>query len=189
MSQYSSLRGHFLIAMPHMQDPLFASSLSYICEHDEEGAMGVIINRPLDFDLPSLFSHLDIDADNPAQGPVYGGGPVARERGFILHRQRMDQHWASTVSIGEGLCLTSSLDILEAMAHGEGPERDEVIVALGYAGWGPGQLDAEILRNDWLSCPADLDIMFATPAEQRLQAAATSLGVDLSLLTAHSGTA
>ena len=187
MSDFSSLRGHFLIAMPHMQDPMFAQSVSYICEHDEEGAMGVIINKTLDFDLPSLFSHLDIDGSNPAQGLVYGGGPVARERGFILHRQRDDEHWASTVMIGEGICLTSSVDILEAMAEGGGPE--EVIVALGYAGWGPGQLDAEILRNDWLSCPADLDIMFATPAEQRLKAAAASLGVDLSLLTAHSGTA
>jgi len=187
MSEFSSLRGHFLLAMPHMQDPNFAHSLSYICEHDDEGAMGVIINRPLDFDLPSLFEHLDIDALQPTQGAVYGGGPVARERGFILHRQHDDEHWEASVSIGEGICLTSSVDILQAMANGRGPR--DVLVALGYAGWGPGQLDAEILRNDWLSCPADLDIMFATPAEQRLKAAAASLGVDLSLLTAHSGTA
>lgn len=187
MSDFSSLRGHFLLAMPHMLDPTFACSLSYICEHDEEGAMGVVINKPLDFDLPALFSHLDMDAERPRQGAVYGGGPVARERGFILHRHRDDEHWASTVSIGPGIDLTSSVDILEAMAQGEGP--DDVLVALGYAGWGPGQLDAEILRNDWLSCPADLDIMFATPADQRLKAAAASLGVDLSLLTAHSGTA
>jgi len=187
MSQFSSLRGQFLLSMPHMQDPYFAQSLTYLCEHDEEGAMGVIINRPLDFDLPSLFSHLELESDNPAQGPVFAGGPVARERGFILHRSADDSRWASTVSIGPGISLTSSMDILEAMAHGNGP--DDVVVALGYAGWGPGQLEDEILRNSWLSCPADLDIMFATPAEKRLQAAAASLGVDLSLLTAHSGTA
>lgn len=187
MSDFSSLRGHFLLAMPHMQDPFFAQSLTYICEHDDEGAMGVIINQPLDFDLPALFQHLDIDASQPAQGPVYGGGPVARERGFILHRHREEEHWAATVSIGPGIDLTSSMDILDAMANGEGPAH--VVVALGYAGWGAGQLDAEILRNDWLSCPADLDILFATPAEHRLKAAAASLGVDLSLLTAHSGNA
>ncbi|MBY4678355.1 YqgE/AlgH family protein [Marinobacterium arenosum] len=187
MSESTTLKGHFLLSMPHMQDPFFAQSLTYICEHDSEGAMGIIINRPLDFDLPALFRHLDLEAD-PAVSPtpVYAGGPVAMERGFILHPSGDEAgHWTSTLELGDGVSLTSSMDILEAMAHNRGPQK--VLVALGYAGWSAGQLEDEITRNTWLSCPANLDIMFSTPAENRLQAAAALLGIDLSLLTAHSG--
>lgn len=186
MSEFTSLRGHFLLSMPHMQDPFFTQSLTYIIDHDQEGAMGIVINRPLGVELPELMVELGIDMSSDIHIPVYGGGPVSQERGFILHRTVMTQTWESSVSLSSGVSLTSSRDILQAIAKGDGPH-DGLIVALGYAGWQGGQLEQEIGNNSWLSCPADLDIMFSIPADDRLGAAAAQLGIDLSLLTAQAG--
>lgn len=179
-----SLQGHFLISMPHMDDPNFAQTVIYICEHNASGAMGIIINRPIEIDLGELLQHLDFSFHNDQTAPVYAGGPVQDDRGFILHR-RTTNEWESCYHITDELTLTTSMDILQAISENSGPE--QFLVALGYAGWGAGQLEQELSENVWLSCPANLDIMFHTPAEERLQAAAATLGVNLDLLTSQSG--
>lgn len=186
MSQATAnLRGHFLISMPHMQDRYFAQSLIYLCEHSDSGSMGLIINRAIPMDLQELFSHLEMPCtETTHQKPVFFGGPVQPERGFILHPAHSGR-WNTTCDIDPIACLTTSVDILEDIAAGKGP--DECIVALGYAGWGGGQLEQEISDNAWLSCPANSDIMFRTPIEERLNAAAALLGINLDLLTADTG--
>ena len=172
-SEPTNLKNHFLIAMPSMADPNFAHSITYICEHNEEGAMGIVVNRPMDsYD------------DNFNEVPVMCGGPVQMERGFVLHRSDPHQ-WENSQIVHGDICLTSSRDILMAIAHNEGPA--ESLIALGYAGWSAGQLDDEMAQNAWLSVNADPDIMFATPYEQRWQAAAKLLGVDLNLLSDQIG--
>ncbi len=179
------LRDHFLISMPHMHDGNFAQSLTYICDHNEHGAMGIIINRPLDLSFQALLSHLEIDADHEASDqPVFAGGPVQTDKGFVLHLTG-DREWSSSYDVSESVSITSSLDILEDLANRK--EQLPSLIALGYAGWGAGQLEDEIRQNAWLSCPANLDILFHMPAEQRLHAAAASLGVNLDLMTAQSG--
>ncbi len=183
----ASLRDQFLISMPHLHDRAFESTVTYICDHNEYGAMGLIINRPLQLSLRDILSHLEI----PTEGlhhpslPVFSGGPVQTERGFVLHTPTPGSDWVSSLPINERLTLTTSLDILQAIGRGQGP--DQVLLALGYAGWGAGQLESEILANAWLSCPADLDILFDTSAERRLTAAAAKLGVDLDRLTTQIG--
>ncbi|RAU18804.1 YqgE/AlgH family protein [Nitrincola tibetensis] len=186
MSELLSLRDHFLISMPHLSDPHFSQTLTYICDHSEYGAMGIIINRPAGILVHDLFTHIDIDYSQVAIAPtpVYNGGPVHEDRGFVLHRSTL-RNWISCHSITSDISLTTSMDILEALALGEGPE--EFLVALGYAGWGPGQLEQEIRDNVWLSCQANSDILFRLPAEERLQAAANTLGVNLHLMTSHAG--
>lgn len=181
----TSLKNHFLIAMPNMDDPNFTHSLTYICEHNEEGAMGIMINRPMDLTLGEVFSHLKInDYDEDYDDlPVMNGGPVQVERGFVLHQS--DFPWSATNEIHEGIHLATSQDILEAIAHNCGPK--DHLVALGYAGWGPGQLEEEISQNTWLSVPADPAIIFSTPQEKRWQAAASLLGIDLALLSVEAG--
>ncbi|WP_299197387.1 YqgE/AlgH family protein [uncultured Amphritea sp.] len=179
-----SLQGHFLISMPHMDDPNFAQAVIYICEHNASGAMGIIINRPLEIDLNELLQHLDFSYHGDQIAPVYAGGPVQDDRGFILHCRTANE-WDSCYHITGELTLTTSMDILQAISENRGPE--QFLVALGYAGWGAGQLEQELSENVWLSCLANLDIMFRTPAEERLQAAATTLGVNLDLLTSQSG--
>lgn len=183
----ASLRDHFLISMPHMHDLHFAQTVTYICDHSEYGAMGIVINRPVDLRLDGLLKHLDLSEtprvlENPQ---VYAGGPVQGERGFVLHRARTDQPWLASYQVTDEICLTTSIDILEAIASGTGPK--DALIALGYAGWGAGQLEREISENAWLSCPANLDIMFRIPADDRLQAAASLLGINLDLLTAQAG--
>lgn len=179
------LRDHFLISMPHMHDGNFAQSLTYICDHNEEGAMGIIINRPMDLSFQALLSHLEIDADHEATPqPIYAGGPVQTDKGFVLHLST-EQEWLSSYEVSDSVSITSSLDILEDLANNK--QQIPSLVALGYAGWGAGQLEEEIRQNAWLSCPANLDILFHIPAEQRLHAAAASLGVNLDLMTAQSG--
>ncbi|SFM63168.1 putative transcriptional regulator [Ectothiorhodospira mobilis] len=174
----------FLIAMPSLEDPNFFHSVAYVCEHSDEGAMGIVINHPTELTLGSVLEHMGITAQAPVeQVPVYNGGPVQSDRGFILHSS--EQRWTSTMQVSEAIAVTTSRDILEAMAAGEGPER--YLIALGYAGWGPGQLEQEIGDNAWLTCDADTDILFHQPAERRWQAAAGRLGVDLSLLSGQSG--
>ena len=179
-----SLQGHFLISMPHMDDPNFAQTVIYICEHNESGAMGIVVNRPIEMDLGQLLQHLEFSYNSDLTDLIYAGGPVQNDRGFILHRHTTNE-WESCYNITDELTLTTSMDILQAISENSGPE--EFLVALGYAGWGPGQLEQELSDNVWLSCPANLDIMFGTPAEERLQAAAATLGVNLDLLTSQSG--
>lgn len=180
-----TLQGHFLISMPHMDDQNFDHTVTYICDHNENGAMGIVVNRPLEMPLSELFEHLELaNADSFGNVPVYSGGPVQNDRGFILHSP-MEQQFTSSLHINSELTLTTSVDILENIASGDGPEN--YLVALGYAGWGSGQLEQELSDNVWLSCPADSDILFAIPAAERLQAAAAILGVNLDLLTSQSG--
>lgn len=179
------LRDHFLISMPHLQDDEFAQTIIYLCDHSEYGAMGIVINRLLSMPLGEMLSHLEMPAaTQAAQLPVYAGGPVQNDRGFVLHKEYLGNPWLATHAITDEIFLTTSTDILEAIAQGAPAE---AIVALGYAGWGPGQLEQEISDNLWLSCQANSDIMFNLPAEERMQAAAALLGINLNLLTAHSG--
>lgn len=179
-----SLQGHFLLSMPHLNDPSFAQSLIYICEHNASGAMGIIINRPTEMNLNELFQLLELNHNVPTNVTVYAGGPVQNDRGFILHSPTTTL-WDSSYKITDEVTLTTSVDILRAVSENHGP--DAFLVALGYAGWGPGQLEQELSANAWLSCPANLDIMFHTPAEERLQAAAATMGINLNLLTSQSG--
>lgn len=180
------LTNHFLISMPHMSDSHFTQTLTYICDHNDQGAMGIVINRPLDMSLKQILDHLEIDCSQLVKNrlPVFDGGPVATERGFVIHSP-VDQSWSSTYAVTDNISLSTSLDVLESIGAGSGPDR--YIVALGYAGWGAGQLEQEIADNAWLSCPADLDILFHADAEERLQQAAKLLGVDLSLLSSQAG--
>lgn len=176
---------HFLIAMPNMLDPNFSGTLTYICDHGEQGALGVVVNRPIELNLESLFSQIGLDlADEQLkQASVYYGGPVQVERGFVLHRPVGT--WGSTLSVRDRVGLTTSKDILEATARNEGPE--DILVTLGYAGWGPGQLEDEIKQNAWLTVPADPEVIFGFPPEARLNAAMRLLGIDLSMLSEEAG--
>ena len=183
----ASLRNHFLIAMPGMEDPNFAHSITYLCDHSEEGAMGLVVNRALDLSYDEIFDHLDItDFPRGNDAAVLAGGPVKTDRGFVLHRS-CQQQWQSTLSLSEELSLTTSRDILEAMAHGEGPR--DALVVLGYAGWGPGQLEREIAENAWLTLPAQPAVLFDLPLERRAHVAALQLGINLDLLSSACGTA
>lgn len=181
----ASLTNHFLIAMPTLADPNFSRTVTYICEHNEDGAMGIVINRPSDLRLGELLDHLECEGENAAASsrPVYLGGPVQRDRGFVLHRPGGD--WDSSLQIAEGISVTTSKDILEAIAQARGPEA--YLVALGYAGWGAGQLEAEMAENSWLSGPADPAVIFEREATERWRAAAALLGVDLALLSSQTG--
>ncbi len=180
-----SLTNHFLIAMPQLSDPSFFQSVTYICQHSPEGTMGIIINRPMDMDMGEVFSHLDIECedDQLCQQTLYFGGPVQSERGFVLHSP--EKTWEGTMIVSDGIALTTSSDILNDIAKHQGPQHN--LVALGYAGWGAGQLEAEMADNAWLSVPADPDIIFNLPAEKRWQAATTLLGVDLAFISEEVG--
>lgn len=176
-----SLTNHFLIAMPQLEDPNFFHSVTYICQHDEEGAMGVIINQPIDMNLGDVFDHLNLKSDDEdlQHQPIYFGGPVQEDRGFVLHSP--SKNWQGSLFISDQIALTTSGDILKDIAAGQGPKAS--LIALGYAGWGAGQLEEEMADNAWLSVPADADIIFATPSEQRWKKAAELLGVNLQLLS------
>ena len=171
------LTNHFLIAMPSLEDPNFDHTVTYICAHNDEGAMGIVINRPLDFDLGEVLSQMDLETHDQriTDQPVYQGGPVQTDRGFVLHRPARD--WNSTIKVTTDIGVSTSRDILEAISDGAGPS--ENLIALGYAGWAGGQLEAEMAQNSWLSGPADLDIIFDTPAAHRWQCAANLLGIDI----------
>jgi len=185
VQQDVNLTHHFLIAMPAMVDPNFSRTLTYICEHNEQGALGIVINRPLDMTLEALFERIDIplEAARFAALPVMFGGPVQTDRGFVLHQPLGT--WGSTVTVGDEVGLTSSKDVLEAVAAGQGPER--LLVTLGYSGWGPGQLEDEIARNAWLTTPADADLIFEAPVEERLNRAFGLLGIDPAFLSSAAG--
>jgi putative transcriptional regulator len=185
MAETMSLTNQFLIAMPTLQDPNFMRSVTYICEHNENGCMGIIINRPLDITLGEVLRQLDIPVDDPdiSRQAVYLGGPVQNERGFVIHRPH--GNWEAMLEVTSEIGITSSRDILEAIAEGKGPEMN--LVALGYAGWGAGQLEGEIGQNAWLSAPADNSIIFETPFAERWEAAVALAGVDLNKLSSEIG--
>lgn len=182
----AQLINHFLIAMPRLDDENFTQSVTYICEHNAEGAMGVTINRPSDVLLQDILEQINITAKSANVGhqEIYHGGPVQTDRGFILH-SKTEKQWDATLNINDDIQLTSSKDILLAIANNEGPE--ESLITLGYAGWGAGQLEQEIANNFWLSCPADTNIIFNTPIEKRWESAASLLGIDLQLLSNEAG--
>jgi putative transcriptional regulator len=180
-----NLTHHFLIAMPAMADPHFANSLTYVCEHNAEGALGIVINKPIDMTLQALFEQIEIPLDDDALGgaPVHFGGPVQLDRGFVLHRPV--GHWQSTLPVHDNVGLTTSKDVLEAAGRGEGPK--DMFVSLGYAGWEAGQLEHELARNAWLTVEADPGVLFDLPAEHRLPAAVRLLGIDYSRLSDTAG--
>lgn len=180
------LDNQFLIAMPTLDDPIFAHTVSYLCQHNEEGALAIIINRPTGMTLANIFDQMGIESASQQiqQMPVYAGGPVQKERGFIIH-DKGSKNWDASISISDTTAMTSSRDILEAIAQNEGPEH--FLIALGFAGWGSGQLEKEILGNSWLNTPYQHDILYSTPAKHRWMAAATQLGIDINQLTAPAG--
>ena len=180
-----SLKHQFLISMPSMTESNFAHTVTYLCDHDQDGAMGLIINRPTDIPLDEIFNQLDIDDDTRAHArqPIYSGGPVQTDRGFILHPK--DKQWDSTINIAGNISLTTSKDILTAIARDEGPQ--DCLVALGYAGWSAGQLEEELADNFWIVVPASKDIIFNTPHDERLNAAVAQLGISLEQLSPDSG--
>jgi len=184
------LTNQFLIAMPGMASDTFAGTVVYLCEHTAEGALGLVINKPIDIKLKSLFEkvELTLDREDLAGAPVYFGGPVQTERGFVLHDKRPADSAAynSTLVIaGGGLEMTTSKDVLEALSSGGGPRR--VLVTLGYSGWGAGQLEDELSRNGWLTVDATPEVIFDTPAEKRYERALSLLGIDLSVLSQEAG--
>ena len=185
MNECTDLTNNFLIAMPGLQDKNFFHTVTYICEHNEEGAMGIVLNRPTDLQLKDILDQLDIGLNEGEKGeqPIYLGGPVQTDRGFVLHTAGGD--WDSTLKITKEISVTTSRDILQSIVEGNGPQK--TLVALGYAGWAGGQLEEELGANAWLSGPADEAIIFELPVEKRWEAAAKLLGVDLNLLSADTG--
>ena len=185
MDSPDTLANQLLIALPALGDPQFARSVTLVCQHDAEGAMGVMVNRPSEYTLGDVLQQMGIDCPDEAlrARPVLAGGPVHPERGFVLHDGGGE--WDSTLPITDTLAVTTSRDVLEAIAGGDGPAH--AIVALGCAGWGAGQLEQELIENSWLTAPADAELLFALPLEARWQAAAGRIGVDLARLADYSG--
>ena len=183
------LTNQFLIAMPGMADENFAGSVVYLCEHNEKGALGLVINKPIEITLKNLFEKVELALERAelAAQPVFFGGPVQTERGFVLHEKLADDaiRFSSTLSVPGGLEMTTSKDVLEALATGDGPKR--ILITLGYSGWSPGQLEDELSRNGWLTVDADPAIIFDTPVEQRYERALALLGFDPRMLSQQAG--
>jgi putative transcriptional regulator len=179
------LTDNFLIAMPSLEDPNFHGTVTYLCAHNEDGAMGIVINRPLAIRLGEVLAHLKIEVrdDEVREAPVLQGGPVQTERGFVIHEPCGT--WDSVLKISDAIAVATSHDILHSLAKGDGPNR--AVVALGYAGWGAGQLEREVLDNAWLSAPADSNIIFDVAATDRWSAATRALGVDPQRLVGEAG--
>lgn len=182
------LTNQLLIAMPSLADPNFSHTVTLVCEHSERGALGIVLNRPMNMSLGEVLDQLGLAGGDAAlrAGPVLRGGPVQTDRGFVIHRPG-DQAWDSTLEVSDRLHVTTSRDVLEAIARGEGPRR--ATMALGYAGWEAGQLEDELRQNAWLTAPCDDSVVFDLPFEQRWSAAARLLGVDPSRLSHVSGRA
>jgi putative transcriptional regulator len=179
------LRDHFLLAMPGLSEGIFSQSITYICEHGESGAMGIVINQPLDLSVAEIFEHLEITPRMDFSGEaVMAGGPVQIDHGFVLHRN-CAATWESSLKVTPEITLTTSCDILRAIANNEGPA--DHLIALGYAGWAAGQLEQELSDNSWLTLPANSDIIFRTSPERRLAAAAALLGIDMNLISGEAG--
>lgn len=184
MSSGEFLKNQFLVAMPGLEDEQFNHTVSLLCEHNDKGAVGLVINRPTELALTAMLDQMGVDHEKMGEDrPIYWGGPVQPERGFVVHRE--PGGWESSLQVQEDLYITTSRDILGAIGSGEGPEH--YIVTLGYAGWGAGQLENEILHNSWLNTPVDSSILFTLPARDRWQAATRLLGVDVTQLTASAG--
>jgi len=186
MTNTHYLNNQFLIAMPNLADANFAHTVSYLCQHNAEGALAIVINRPTGMTLSNIFEQMNIETSSKQvqETPIFAGGPVQQERGFIIHNTGSTS-WDSSITVSDTTSLTSSRDILEAIAQDEGPEH--YFIALGYAGWGAGELEKEILSNAWLNTPYKADILYSTPAKQRWMAAANQLGIDINQLTAPAG--
>jgi putative transcriptional regulator len=189
-----NLTHHFLIAMPGLDDAAFSRSVVYVCEHSERGALGLVINQPSDINLKGLFDkvQLPLGRDDLQQLPVFQGGPVQTDRGFVLHEPFFSEAdkpeepvYASTMSIPGGLEMTTSKDVLEALSTGNGPRR--VLVSLGYSAWGEGQLESELGDNSWLTVDADLAVIFDTPVDQRYDKALELLGLQIWMLSPQAG--
>lgn len=185
MQSDGSLTNQLLIAMPGMLDPNFSTTVTLICEHNDDGALGIVINRPTTLKLGGLFEQLSVEGADAraASSLVLSGGPVGTERGFVLHGP--ERTYENTLSVSEDICLTLSRDVIDAMATGEGPE--QTLVAVGYAGWETGQLDEEMLANSWLSVPATPEIVFDTPFAERWDSAARTLGIDIACMAPDAG--
>jgi putative transcriptional regulator len=183
-----NLANHFLIAMPSMQDPIFGGAVVYICEHNDKGVLGVVINKPTDMTMEVLFERIDLKLADGLRSsvvdePIMFGGPVQDDRGFVLHTP--GGRYSSSLTVTEDVAFTTSIDVLEAVAAGEGPQR--MLVSIGYAGWSPGQLEEEISRNGWLTVDADAHVLFDLPIEQRYTAAIKLLGIDPLMLASEAG--
>jgi putative transcriptional regulator len=181
----SSLKNHFLVAMPGLNDDNFSGAVVYICEHNIDGAMGLIINQQLDIPAKAVFDRLELKYNQPEGDElIFDGGPIQQDRGFILHTTS-DQQWESTLHIGGDISLSTSKDILGDIAVGTGPK--DALITLGYSSWGGGQLEEELKENSWLVIPADSSILFNTDCAHRAQAAALSIGLNLDMLALESG--
>ncbi|WP_295995505.1 YqgE/AlgH family protein [Rugamonas sp.] len=183
-----NLANHFLIAMPSMEDPVFSGTVVYVCEHNENGVLGVVINKPTDMTMQVLFERIDLKLqaglDMPiSDAPIMFGGPVQDDRGFVLHTP--GTRYSSSLTVTDEVAFTTSIDVLEAVAAGTGPSR--MLVSIGYSGWSPGQLEDEIGRNGWLTVGADARILFEMPVEERYVAAMRLLGIDPLMLTSEAG--
>lgn len=180
----SSWKNEFLLAMPALAGSYFGQTITYLCEHNEDGAMGLVVNRAVeDVMLGDLFDQLDIEGGAHRDAQVLEGGPVQRDRGFVLHSD--DVVLDGTLRVEQGLALSTSREILAAIAAGSGPER--FLVCVGYAGWGGGQLEGEMAENAWLTCPAATEILFSVPLEDRVHRAAEALGIDFNLISGAAG--
>jgi putative transcriptional regulator len=193
-SAFTNLTHHFLIAMPSLEDVNFSKSVVYVCEHSQRGALGLIINKPSDLSMSGLFDKVDLTLkrDDLQTTPVFKGGPVHTERGFVLHEAfttegapEQESIYASTMTIPGGLEMTTSKDVLEAIATGAGPKR--VLISLGYSAWGEGQLESELSENSWLTVSADTAVIFDTPVEQRYERAMSLLGLQSWMLSSEAG--
>jgi putative transcriptional regulator len=183
-----NLANHFLIAMPSMNDPIFGGTVVYICEHNDKGVLGVVINKPTDMTMDVLFDRIDLKVTdtlrpNVVDEPIMFGGPVQDDRGFVLHSP--GGRYSSSLSVTDEVAFTTSIDVLEAVASGGGPQR--MLVSIGYAGWSPGQLEEEIARNGWLTVGADAHVLFDLPIEERYTAAIKLLGIDPMMLASEAG--
>ncbi len=183
-----NLANHFLIAMPSMQDPVFGGSVVYICEHNDKGVLGVVINKPTDMTMEILFERIDLHIaaglhSGVVNEPIMFGGPVQDDRGFVLHTPGAP--YSSSLTVTDEVAFTTSIDVLEAVANGDGPQR--LLVSIGYAGWSPGQLEDEIGRNGWLTVGADAHVLFDLPIEERYNAAIKLLGIDPMMLASEAG--
>ncbi|MDD1613587.1 MAG: YqgE/AlgH family protein [Methylococcaceae bacterium] len=185
MNQATYLNNQFIIAMPGLADPNFFHTVTYLCQHNEEGALGIVVNRSAEMKLGEIFKQMKIRVTShcAAETLVFAGGPVQQERGFVLHTS--GGGWDATMAVSESISLTTSRDVIEAIAVGKGPE--QYLVALGYAGWGEGQLEQEILANAWLNTHYSKHVLFDTPINTRWRAAAEQLGIDINQLTTQAG--
>ncbi len=185
MTAVTYLNNQFIIAMPNLADPYFFHTVTYLCQHNDEGALGIVINRSANMKLGDIFKQMKIPvtSDTAPQTLVFAGGPVQQERGFVLHTT--GNEWDMTIPVSESISLTTSRDVIEAIALDKGPE--SYLVALGYAGWGEGQLEKEMLANAWLNSPFGKNILFNTPIEMRWKAAADQIGINIKKLTIPAG--